>query len=130
MRFTPVFAALFAAACASAPQQSQAPEQPRASAPSAALAQMLASAGRADAPSQAMVERTFGAPDIARRDGAGGAYTYRLESCALLLLFTPDARGEMRLAEANSGARRGGMAAPSLEQCAAELAARGERPAS
>lgn len=82
-------------------------------------------AGRADAPSQAEVERGFGAPDISRRDGAGAALTYRLQTCALLLIFTADARNEMRLAEAHASARRPSDPAPSLDQCAAELAARG-----
>ena len=52
------------------------------------------------------------------------ALTYRLESCALLLLMTADARNEMRLAEAHASARRAGEAAPSLEQCAAEASQR------
>lgn len=52
------------------------------------------------------------------------ALTYRLQSCALLLVFTADDRNVMRLAQAHPSARRGGEAAPSLEQCAAEAAAR------
>ncbi len=88
-------------------------------------AQLLASAGRADAPSRAELDRAFGAPDIERREGAGVALTYRLESCALLLLLTSDTRNEMRLAEAHASARRAGEPAPSLEQCAAE-ASRGK----
>lgn len=87
-------------------------------------AQLLASAGRADAPSRAELDHAFGAPDIERRDGAGVALTYRLESCALLLLLTADARNEMRLAEAHASARRAGEPTPSLEQCAAEVAQR------
>jgi hypothetical protein len=85
---------------------------------------MLASAGRADAPNQAAIERILGAPDIARQDGAGAALTYRLESCALLLVLSGDARNELRLAEAHATARRPGQAAPSLETCAAEADAR------
>ena len=69
--------------------------------------------------------RAFGAPDIARQDGAGAALTYRLESCALLLLFTADGSNAMRLAEAHAGPRRTGAATPTLEQCAAEAQARG-----
>ena len=85
---------------------------------------MLASAGRADAPNRTSVERAFGAADIVRQDGAGAALTYRLDSCALLLLFTADARNEMRLAEAHASARRAGEQAPDLQLCAAEVAAR------
>ncbi|MGD9814350.1 MAG: hypothetical protein AB7Q23_04525 [Hyphomonadaceae bacterium] len=128
MRFLTALSAFVAlAACATAP----------ASAPSAAAtasattspssssraAQMLAAAGRADAPTQAEIQRVLGAADISRQDGAGLALTYRLENCALLLLFTADSRNAMRLAEAHPSARRGG-AAPSLEQCAAEASAR------
>lgn len=85
---------------------------------------MLQSAGRADAPSEREVLRFFGGPDLQRRDGVGAAYTYRLETCALLLLFSPDARSEMRLAEAHISPRSPGSAQPSHDQCAAELAAR------
>jgi hypothetical protein len=87
-------------------------------------AQLLASAGRADAASRAELDRVLGAPDIERREGAGVALTYRLENCALMLLLTADGRNEMRLAEAHPSARRAGEAAPSLEQCASEAAAR------
>jgi hypothetical protein len=86
---------------------------------------LLAAAGRANAPTQAEIERAFGPADIARRDGAGAALTYRLDHCALFLVFAADERNAMRLREANPGARRGGEAAPGLEQCADEAAARG-----
>ena len=66
----------------------------------------------------------MGEPDITRNEGAGMALTYRLESCALLLLFAADSRNEMRLAQAHPSARREGEATPSLEQCAAEAGAR------
>ncbi|HJS80737.1 MAG TPA: hypothetical protein VJ748_08950 [Vitreimonas sp.] len=128
MRFALISAALLAlASCASTTPSVSTPE---ASAPAQApsysslAAQLLASAGRADAPSRAELDRAFGAPDIERREGAGVALTYRLESCALLLLMTADARNEMRLAEAHASARRAGEAAPSLEQCAAEASQR------
>lgn len=85
---------------------------------------MLRAAGGADAPTQADVERVFGRADIVRQEGAGAALTYRLETCALMLLFAADGRGAMRLTEAHPGARRAGEAAPSLDQCAAEAAAR------
>jgi hypothetical protein len=85
---------------------------------------MLRAAGSADAPSQAEIERSFGRADIVRQEGGGAALTYRLESCALLLLFAADSRNAMRLAEAHPSARRAGEATPSLDQCAAEAAAR------
>lgn len=99
------------------------PSAPAAAAPSRVM-QVLASAGRTNSPTQAEVERALGQPDIARQDGAGAALTYRLETCALLLLFAADARNDLRLAEAHPSARQAGAAAPSLDQCAAEASAR------
>lgn len=93
-------------------------------APSSRQAQMLASAGRDNAPTQAEVVRLLGAPDIQRQDGAGAALTYRMESCSLLLLFASDQRNAMRLAEAHPSARRPSEPAPTLDVCAAEVAAR------
>ncbi|MBC7770667.1 MAG: hypothetical protein H7124_17935 [Phycisphaerales bacterium] len=126
MRFLIISAALLLGACATpSPSAPSAPARTEAASPSTSrAAQLFAAAGRADAPSQAEVERALGAPDIMRREGAGAAWTYRLENCALLLLFSADPRNEMRLAEVHSSARSPGGAAPSLEQCAAEAAAR------
>lgn len=120
-------AILLLAACATpAPEAPAAGQPPSADVPSysSLAAQLLASAGRADAPSRAEIDRAFGAPDIERREGAGVALTYRLDTCALLLLMTADARNEMRLAEAHASARQAGAAAPSLAQCAAEASSR------
>jgi hypothetical protein len=128
MRFLLLSALLALAACATTAPSAPSPDASASAteAPSypSLAAQLLASAGRADAPSRAEIDRAFGAPDIERREGAGVALTYRLETCALLLLMTADARNEMRLAEAHASARRAGEAAPSLEQCAAEAARR------
>lgn len=127
MRFVAPFAAtLLLAACATAPSPGPAATGPQAGAPAypSHVAQLLASAGRADAPNRAEIDSALGAPDIERRDGAGMALTYRLRSCALLLVFTADARNEMRLAEAHAGARQAGEPAPTLEQCAAEATQR------
>ena len=126
MRFALISAALLAlGACATTTAStSAAPTAVVAPAAPSRAAQLLASAGSADAPSRAELDRTLGAPDIERREGAGVALTYRLESCALLLLMTADARNEMRLAQAHASARRAGEAAPSLEQCAAEASRR------
>ncbi|MBS0385082.1 MAG: hypothetical protein JSS00_07010 [Proteobacteria bacterium] len=119
------------AACASTPPTSSEPAPAAASAPSPAAApttsrgaQLLSLAGRANAPARADIERMFGAADIARQDGAGLALTYRLNTCALLLIFTADAHNTMRLAEAHPTARRSGLPAPTLDQCAAEAEAR------
>lgn len=135
MRFSLLFAAVAAAsvlaACAtSSPPAVSSPVQ-SSSAPTPVTrnwaSDVFASAGTARAPARAEVERQFGTPDVARQDGAGATLTYRLPTCALMMLFTADARGELRLAQANAGPRRTGEAAPSLDQCAAEAAARGPR---
>lgn len=128
MRVLVSFAALCAlVACASAPEASApaAPNAPATAPQTSRTAQLLARAGRGDgAPTRAEIERVFGAADITRQEGAGAALTYRYENCALLLLFSADARNDMRLAEAHPSARRSGAAAPSLEQCASEASAR------
>jgi hypothetical protein len=92
-----------------------------------ALAAFLRGAGSVNAPTQAAVERALGRADVAREDGAGAALTYRLESCALMLLFAADAQNAKRLAETYPGPRRAGAAAPDLETCASEALARGAR---
>lgn len=126
--FASLAAAVFLTACAStgAPPAAapSAPATTAAPQTGSRAAQLLAAAGRDNAPTQAEIERAFGRPDIARQDGAGAALTYRLEHCALLLLFRADGRNAMRLNEAHASARRAGEAAPTLEQCAAEASAR------
>jgi hypothetical protein len=114
------------AACATAPADAPAPRSAptHSAAPSAHLAEMLVAAGGANAPNRVAVERAFGAADIVRQDGAGTALTYRLESCALLLLFAADSGNEMRLVETHPSARRPGEVTPTLAQCAAEVSAR------
>lgn len=117
--------ALTACAGVETPTVAVAPTEPAASAPSPSRgAQLLVQAGRANAPARADIERVFGAADIARQDGAGAALTYRLNTCALLLVFTTDTHNVMRLADAHASARRAGQAAPTLDQCAAEAEAR------
>lgn len=127
MRHIALLAALLVLfACATPPPPSPAATTaapPPAAAPSR-VSQLLAAAGAPNAPTQAEVERILGHADIARQDGAGAALTYRLEHCALLLLFAADAGNALRLAEAHPSARRSGEAAPSLAQCAAEASAR------
>jgi hypothetical protein len=84
----------------------------------------LASAGQSNAPNLAVVERAMGPADIRRQDGAGLALTYRMESCALLLLFAADAQNHMHLAVTHPSARHPNQPPPSLEQCAEEARAR------
>jgi len=75
MRHLVLAAALVLGACATAPAANAPAESaPQAQEPSRA-AQLLASAGGAQAASRAEIERALGAPDIERRDGAGLALT-------------------------------------------------------
>jgi hypothetical protein len=128
MRFlttlTTLTALMALAACATAPPPQSAPVASAAAAQPNRAAALLAQAGAGDAPTQSVIERTLGPPDIARRDGVGAALTYRLQTCALLLLFAADANNTMRLREAYAGPRRAGEAAPTLDQCAEEAGAR------
>jgi hypothetical protein len=126
MRFTvSAVAALLLAACASTPS-GPAPSGPAATTLNASRAlRLLSAAGEASAPTRAEIEHELGQADIARQDGAGLGLTYRLPSCALLLLFAANERNEMRLREAHVSARRADEAPPSLEQCATEASTRG-----
>ena len=126
MRFISfVVSALLLSACAtSTPSVSSAPVAAARDGQPDEIAALLQRAGAADAPTPDAIQRALGAADIARQDGVGVALTYRLEHCALLLLFAADARNQMRLREAHAGARRVGELAPSLEVCAAEAGAR------
>ncbi|MEZ5957691.1 MAG: hypothetical protein R3C27_10840 [Hyphomonadaceae bacterium] len=128
MRFrASISALLLLAGCATAAPTAPAASSTTPTAPavsSSRQAQLLRAAGGSDAPSTQDIERAFGQADIVRREGAGAAYTYRYQSCALLLLFSADSRNTMRLAEAHPSARNGDGVAPSLDQCAAEAAAR------
>jgi len=120
-------AAILVSACATvpppAPADTTAPSAPTSPANSRA-ARLLAAAGQADAPTRAAIERELGQPDIARQEGQGLSLTYRLPSCALLLLFAASGRDEMRLEQAHVSPRRTGDPLPTLERCAAEASAR------
>lgn len=127
MRLLLISSLLLLGACATTAPAAPSATMPAATASGPApsrAAQLLGSAGGPNAASRAELERALGAPDIERREGAGVALTYRFESCALLLLLTADGHNQMRLAEAHASARRVGEATPSIEQCAAEAAAR------
>jgi len=118
-------------ACASTPAPAPQPSTPPAAQPTAPtapprspLADLLDNAGHANAPDMATVQHAFGAADILRQEGAGALLTYRLDTCALLLVFAADAHNTMRLSEAHAEARHNGAAAPTLDQCATEASAR------
>ena len=127
--FAAIFSLVALSACANTPASAPAPvATPAASTPTTPTisrgAQLLALAGRANAPTRTDIESVFGAADITRQDGAGVTLTYRLNTCALLLVFTADTHNSMRLADAHPSARQAGAAAPTLDQCATEAEAR------
>jgi hypothetical protein len=126
MRFILSAAASLALTACAATTQSPTPAAPSVSAPedSSRALRLLSAAGGQNAPTRAEIEREIGQADIARQDGAGVALTYRVPTCALLLLFAANERNEMRLREAHGSARRAGAAAPDLRHCAAEASTR------
>lgn len=128
--FAPLFL-LSIVGCATTPPVATLPTQPvetsaasPVSRPSPALALLRAASHEASAPTREEVVRILGEPAIMRQDGAGAALTYRTPTCALLLLFEADAQNAHRLTLVHINARRAGVPAPSLEQCAAETPAR------
>ena len=89
-----------------------------------ALADFLSTSGEA-APALLDVERVMGSPDIMRREGEGMALTYRLDTCALLLVLRSEADAPAQLSGVYPGPRRGGAAEPTLQTCAREAIVRG-----
>ncbi len=72
------------------------------------------------AASETEVKTRLGAPDIARTEGAGAMWTYRLPDCALFVFFK-SARGEaLKVSGAASGPRVRGRAPPPVNECVAE----------
>jgi hypothetical protein len=69
---------------------------------------------------QAVKER-LGEPDVARAEGKGGFWTYRLPRCALFLFFREGPKG-LRLSGASTGPRRRGDPPLSVAECLASAA--------
>ncbi len=105
--------AFLVAGCASAPV-APAPASVRAVAPSGAIGLNL---GRPDALSLRDALAAFGPADVDRREGQGAILTWKLERCALILVFAADAAGALRAQAAQAGVRRAGETAVSLDQC-------------
>lgn len=64
------------------------------------------------------VKARLGDPDVARAEGRGGFWTYRLPHCALFLFFHEGPRG-MRVTSASTGPRKRGEPAPTVPACLA-----------
>src|ERR1041385_8590336 len=60
---------------------------------------------------QAQVKARFGEPDVARAEGSGAFWTYRLPDCALFVFFHKAAKG-LRVSSVTAGPRKRGDATP------------------
>ena len=73
---------------------------------------------------QAQVKARFGEPDVARAEGAGAFWTYRLPDCALFVFFHKESKG-MRVSSVTAGPLRRGDATPDAAVC---VTAAGDSP--
>jgi hypothetical protein len=107
-----------AAAAPAAPARAPEPPKPRPPT-SRELAQAL----------EAQVRARLGAPDVAREEGAGGLWTYRFHSCALLVFFRREGGQPLKVSGFSAGPRRRGQAAPSVDGCMAQALEARDDPA-
>jgi hypothetical protein len=130
---TAITLALGAVSAASAAHRSHPPAKPaKPTAPAAPAAPASGSADTADdAPAtpafgglasitEADARARLGPPDIARTDGAGAMWTYRLPDCALFIFFRSTAGQPLRVSGASAGPRRRGQPPAPIETCVAE----------
>ena len=68
------------------------------------------------------VRQLLGEPDVAHGEGGGALWTYRLESCALMVAFRESERG-LKVTSTIAGPRRRGQPDPSAADCVAAAAA-------
>lgn len=71
--------------------------------------------------SEAQVRARLGAPDVARAEGAGGLWTYRFRSCALMVFFRREGGQPLKVSGFSVGPRRRGQTAPSIDGCMAQV---------
>ena len=64
------------------------------------------------------VKARLGDPDVARLEGKGGFYTYRLPHCALFVFFHETGKG-MRVSGASTGPRKRGEPVQDVRACLA-----------
>jgi hypothetical protein len=69
---------------------------------------------------EARLKATLGSPELARNEGQGAMWTYRLRSCALHVFLSRDSSGALRVKGAASGPLKRGAATPSVDACVAE----------
>ncbi len=65
---------------------------------------------------QAQVKARFGEPDVARAEGSGAFWTYRLPDCALFVFFHKESKG-LRVSSVTSGPLKRGDATPDTAAC-------------
>lgn len=68
--------------------------------------------------SPAQVRARLGDPDVARAEGKGGMWTYRLPHCALFLFFHEGPKG-LRVSGASTGVRKRGEPPMDVKACVA-----------
>ena len=70
------------------------------------------------------LKAAIGQPSLARNEGQGAMWTYRLRSCALHVFLARDAAGALRVKGASAGPLKRGAATPPVDACVAEARAR------
>ncbi len=80
--------------------------------------------------SEAEVTARLGAPDLARAEGRGAMWTYRLPDCALFVFFRRSGVEPLHFDGATAGPRMRGRNPPPVNQCLTEAMSRhGAEPA-
>ncbi len=69
---------------------------------------------------EAAAKARLGAPDVARSEGSGAMWTYRLPSCALFVFFRTSQGRPLHVSGAASGPRMRGRSPPPVNECIAQ----------
>ena len=69
---------------------------------------------------EARLKGVLGAPALARDEGQGSLWTYRLKSCALMVFLARDASGALKVKGGAAGPLVRGAPAPTVDACVAE----------
>lgn len=72
------------------------------------------------AASEIDVKARLGAPDVARAEGKGAMWTYRLPDCALFVFFRSQQGQPLKMSGATAGPRVRGRSPPPVNECVAE----------
>ena len=73
--------------------------------------------------SEAQARARLGPPDIARSEGSGAMWTYRLPDCALFVFFRSTGGQPLKVSGASAGPRRRGQTPLPVEACIAQARA-------